>query len=264
MAFVRIGEVLLNYRVDGHAGSPAIVLVNSLGTDARIWDEVVARLCADYLIVSYDKRGHGLSDAPVGEYSLQDHLADLSGLLDHLELERVALAGVSVGGLIAQGFALQLPARTAALMLMDTAPRLGDAAAWEARMAAVSKGGLEAIVDTVMERWFSPRFFRDEPDALAGWRNLFLRTDPIGYVGTCATLRDTDLSAEVGAISCPTLVAGGDQDRATPPEIVRACAAAIPGATYRAVADAGHIPSIEKPAELAALMTSFFKEAGHG
>ncbi len=264
MAFVRVGEVLLNYRVDGHAGAPALVLVNSLGTDARIWDDVIARLRDDYLIVSYDKRGHGLSDAPAGDYSLHDHLADLSGLLDHLGLERVALAGVSVGGLIAQGFALQLPARAAALMLMDTAPRLGDAASWRERIDAVRDGGLETIVHAVMERWFSPQFFRNEPEALAGWRNLFLRTDPIGYIGTCATLRDTDLSGEVGAIACPTLVVGGDEDRSTPPEIVRACAAAIPGAAYQAIADVGHIPSIEKPAELAALMTSFFKEAGHG
>ena len=264
MAFVRLGEVLLNYRVDGRAGAPALVLVNSLGTDARIWDEVIAQLSADYRIVSYDKRGHGLSDAPVGEYSLNDHLADLGGLLDHLELERVALAGVSVGGLIAQGFALRQPARIAALLLMDTAPRLGDAASWNERIAAVREGGLESIVHAVMERWFSPGFFRNEPAALAGWRNLFLRTDPIGYIGTCATLRDTDLSDEVGAIACPTLVVGGDEDQSTPPEIVKACAAAIPGARYHSIAGVGHIPSIEKPAELAALMTQFFKEVGHG
>lgn len=264
MAFVRIGEILLHYRVSGRAGAPALVLVNSLGTDARIWDDVIINLGRDYLVVSYDKRGHGLSDAPATDYSLQDHLADLSGLLDHLKLERVALAGVSVGGLIAQGLALQLPNRVSALIAMDTAPRLGDVASWNARIDAIREGGLSSIVDAVMERWFSPRFFRDKPDALAGWRNLFLRTDPLGYIGTCATLRDTDLSASVGAITCPTLVAGGTEDRSTPPEIVKACAAAIPGAQYHAIAGAGHIPSIEKPAELAALMTGFLKEAGHG
>lgn len=264
MAFIRINGVLLHYRVAGPADAPVLVLANSLGTDARIWDAVIAPLSARFRIVSYDKRGHGLSDAPAGDYSLADHTTDLTGLLDHLQIEQFALAGVSVGGLIAQDFALRQPKRLTALILCDTAPRLGDATLWNSRIDIVRTRGMAPLADPVMERWFSPRFHAERGDELAGWRNLFLRTDPDGYAGTCATLRDSDLTAEIPRISAPTLVVVGADDRSTPVDLVRACAAAIPGARFEVLADAGHIPSIEQPAALASLMLNFLEEVGHG
>lgn len=264
MAFVRTNGVLLHCRLHGRASAPAVALVNSLGTDARIWDEVSERLADRYRVLSYDKRGHGLSDAPPGEYSLNDHVADLAGLLDHAGMSRVALAGVSVGGLIAQGFALAHPERLAALVLCDTAPKVGDAAMWNGRIAAIRRDGLCSIADGIMERWFSAEFRRTRGDDLAGWRNLFVRSDVEGYCGTCATLRDTDLSADVGAIRTPTLVLVGEHDGSTPVSVVQALADAIPGARFEVIANAGHIPSIEQPARTAALMAAFFKEAGHG
>ena len=264
MDCVRIKDVLLHYRLSGPAGAPVLALVNSLGTDARIWDGVIARLSARYRMLSYDKRGHGLSDTPPGDYTLDDHLADLTGLLDHLNIDRLALAGVSVGGLIAQGFALRAPNRLAALVLCDTAPRVGDAAGWNARIDTVRKDGLGAIADMVMDRWFNPGFQQQRPDELALWRNLFLRSDPLGYAATCATLRDTDLTAEIHRIATPTLVVAGEADRSTPPELVRTCATAIAGARFETMPGVGHIPSIEQPAELAALIENFLKENGHG
>ena len=222
MAFVRIDGVLLHYRLAGPKNGPGLVLVNSLGTDARIWDDVIALMAAQYRILSYDKRGHGLSDSPDGDYSLEDHLNDLTGLIDHVGMGEVAVMGVSVGGLIAQGFALAHPERLTALVLCDTAPKLGDAAAWTDRIAAVREFGMEAISQSVMERWFSADLFKKAPDTLAGWRNQFIRTDPDGYCRTCATLRDTDLSGVVGDISAPTLVVCGAEDLSTPPDLVRA------------------------------------------
>jgi 3-oxoadipate enol-lactonase len=264
MAFARINNVLLHYRLHGRDGAPVIALVNSLGTDARIWDEMIDRLAADYRILSYDKRGHGLSDVPLGDYALDDHLGDLTGLLDHLGIGRLALAGVSVGGLIAQGFALSHPDRLTALVLCDTAQKIGDLAFWNARIAGIRDMGLASIADGIMERWFSKRFHRGHPEDLAGWRNLFLRSDVDGYCATCATLRDTDLTSSASRIGTPTLVVVGDEDGSTPVDMVRAAAAAIPGSRFEIIAGAGHIPSIEQPAILAGLMTDFFKEAGHG
>jgi len=263
MNFVRINGVLLHYRLAGPENAPALVLVNSLGTDARIWDGVIAGLEGRYRILAYDKRGHGLSDSPAGDYSLDDHLRDLEGLLVHAGMERFALCGVSVGGLIGQGFALRAPERLTALVLCDTAPKVGDAAMWNSRAETVLAHGLAAIADPVMERWFSPGFRKSQPEALAGWRNLFLRTDPQGYAATCATLRDTDLTGALGGITTPALVIAGAEDGATPVELVRACAAAIPGARFEILPEAGHIPSIEQPEKLVALMQQFFKEAGH-
>lgn len=263
MAFARINDVVLHFRVEGHQGARPLVLANSLGTDARIWDAVIDQLALRYRVISYDKRGHGLSDAPDGDYSLADHVDDLDGLLRHLDVERLALAGVSVGGLIAQGFALRHPERLAALVLCDTAPKVGDAAMWNQRIAAVQDGGLAAIAGPVMERWFSERFRLEQADALTGWRNMFLRMPVHGYAGTCATLRDADLREAIGGIDIPTLVVVGEQDQSTPVGLVRGVAEAIAGAQFATIPDCGHIPSIEQPQALAALMTNFLNEVGY-
>lgn len=264
MAFARINGIVLHYRLQGREGAPVLALANSLGTDARIWDGVIERLAMQYRVVSYDKRGHGLSDAPAGDYVLDDHVDDLAGLLDALGIGRLALAGVSVGGLIGQRFAVRYPERLAALVLCDTAPKVGDAAMWNGRIAAVRAGGLESIADAVMVRWFTERYRRDEAVALAGWRNMFLRMPVDGYVGTCAALRDADLRDEIGAIVAPTLVVVGAEDLSTPVELVRDMASRIAGSRFEIITDAGHIPSIEQPEVLAELMASFLKEVGHG
>ncbi|MHA6732091.1 3-oxoadipate enol-lactonase [Devosia sp. A369] len=263
MMFAQINNVVLHYRLQGRAGAPVLALANSLGTDARIWDGVIALLAERYHILSYDKRGHGLSDAPTGDYALDDHVNDLAGLLDHLGLDRLALAGVSVGGLIAQGFALRHPERLSALVLCDTAPKVGDAAMWNARIAAVRAGGMAALVDAVMPRWFTDAYRQNRADDLAGWRNMFLRLPVDGYAGTCASLRDADLRDSIGAIATPTLVVVGDADLSTPPELVRDAAERIPGARFEIITGCGHLPSIEQPEILAASMMRFFQEVGH-
>jgi 3-oxoadipate enol-lactonase len=263
MAFARINDVVLHFRVEGNQNAPALVLANSLGTDARIWDAVIARLAARYRVVSYDKRGHGLSDAPDGDYRLDDHVDDLQGLLNYLEIERLALAGVSVGGLIAQGFALRHPQRLAALVLCDTAAKVGDAAMWNQRIAAVRDRGLAAIAEPVMARWFTERFRLEQADEVAGWRNMLLRTPVEGYAGTCAALRDADLRSAVASIASPTLVVVGEQDLSTPVELVRGMAEAIGGSQFAVIPDCGHIPSIEQPQALAALITNFLNEVGY-
>lgn len=264
MAFARIDGILLHYGLCGPEGAPVLVLANSLGTDARIWDDVTARLQDHYRIVAYDKRGHGLSDAPEGDYSLDDHVGDLAGLLDHLGIDRFVLAGVSVGGLIAQGLALRHPRGLAGIILCDTAARIGEAAMWNERIALVRAGGMPALGEAVMMRWFTDGYRRERPEDVAGWRNMFLRTPASGYAGTCATLRDTDLCAEVGSISVPTLMVVGAEDVSTPVDLVRDTAARIPGARFSVIANAGHIPSIEQPGILAEHISTFLQGTNDG
>lgn len=264
MYFARINGVLLHYRLAGHQGAPVVVLANSLGTDARIWDGVISRLAESYRVVSYDKRGHGLSDIPAGDYSLDDHLDDLFGLADYLGIERFALGGVSIGGLIAQGAALRAPERLTALVICNSAAKSGDHPFWTARMNAVLENGTASIADGIMERWFSPQFRSERTEELAGWRNMFLRCDAKGYAATCATLRDADLRDKISAIALPTLLVAGEQDLAMPAAQVEATAEAISGSRFEIFPGVGHIPSIEAPEKLAGLMLEFLKEAGHG
>lgn len=264
MPFAALSYGVVHYRDEGPRGAPAIVFVNSLGTDLRIWDGVVAALISDYRVVTYDKRGHGLSSVPAAPYTVDDFSGDLLELADHLGLDRFALVGVSVGGMIALRFALDHPERLVAVVACDTAAQIGDAATWNGRIDAVRSGGMEAIADAVLLRWF-PTTIRDGRDAeIAGWRNLLLRSPVEGYVGTCAALRDADLTAKVGSISVPTLVIVGAEDQSTPVALVRATSDRIPGARFEVIEKAGHIPSIDQPERLTQLIANHIAEHAHG
>jgi len=263
MAFASIGGLTLHYQLSGPAGAPPLVFANSLGCDLRIWDEVVAKLGDRYRVLRYDKRGHGLSDAPPAPYTLDDHAGDLLGLLDHLGLARVALAGISVGGLVAQRLALRAPERLAALALCDTAAKIGNDALWAERIAAVEGEGIAAISAAVLGRWFTADFPRLRPAEFAGWRNMLERSPAAGYAGTCAALRDADLRAEIGAIAIDTLVVVGEADLSTPPELVRETARLLPRARFHVLPGCGHLPPLEQPALLAAILTTYLEELGH-
>ncbi len=263
MAFSLLNQRVIHWTEMGPADAPAVLFVNSLGTDFRIWDDVAARLADNWRIVLHDKRGHGLSDAPAGPYSIDDHTDDLLALADYLALGRFALVGLSIGGLIGQNIAIRTPERLTALVLADTAAKIGTAASWAARIGAVTKGGLAPIADSVMERWFTPDFHERRPVELAGWRNMLLRTPPEGYIGSCAAIRDADLTDRISTIAAPTLVVVGDQDQSTPPDLVRATADRIAGARFETIASCGHIPTVEQPAAFADLIARHLEEAGH-
>jgi 3-oxoadipate enol-lactonase len=261
--FFRVGTNVLHFRLHGAPSAPKLVLANSLGTDARAWDAVIEELEKHYRILSYDKRGHGLSDAPIGPYTLDDHVDDLLSLTAGAGFHSFALAGISVGGLIAQRLAIREPGRVAALVLCDTAAKVGSERMWNDRIETVRRSGLAAISEMVLERWFAPNFRTKHPSAYAGWCNLLERTPVEGYVGTCASIRDADLTEQVASIALPTLVIAGEEDRSTPPDLVRETANRIPKARFETIPGTGHIPSIEAPERLTALMQSYFTEVGH-
>ena len=261
MGFARLNGVVLHYDSGGAAGRPPLVFSNSLGTDFRIWDAVAERLAGRYRIVRYDKRGHGLSEATAPPYALTDHVGDLVALLDHLGIEKTAVVGLSVGGLIAQGLAALHPERVAALVLSNTAHRIGTDASWNERIATVEAGGVAAVADIVMQRWFTPAYRRPENADFIGYLAMFTRTPVDGYVGTCASVRDADLTESTRALKMPTLCIGGDQDGTTPPDLVRSLADLIRNSEFRIIPDAGHIPCVEQPAAVAALIGTFLGNA---
>lgn len=259
MQFIDIGGVTLHYQlIGGPADKPVLVFANSLGTDFRIWREVVVRLAGDFPIVLYDKRGHGLSDVGQAPYSMDDHIGDLEGLLDHLKVRNAIVCGLSVGGLIAQGLYGRRPDLARALILCDTAHKIGTAESWNARIATVEKDGIGAIADGVLKLWFTPEFHATRAADLAGYRNMLSRQAVAGYAGTCAALRDADYTEAVKAIAVPTLCVVGDQDGSTPPALVRSMADLIPGSRFKIIDGAGHIPCVEQPETLVELMRRFF------
>ena len=261
LQFVRIGGITLHYRARGlPSDSPAIVFINSLGTDFRLWDGV-AEAMPDAACLRYDKRGHGLSDLGGTTSSIADHVADLVGLMDHVGIDRAVICGVSVGGLIAQGLCHRHPDRVSGLLLSNTALRIGDAAGWNSRIATVAAEGIAPLADSILQRWFSPAFRDPGNAAFPAYRNMLVRQSTAGYAATCAAIRDADFTAAAPAIAVPTLCVAGDLDGATPPALVEALAAAVPGAHYRLLEGAGHLPMVEQPADFAALLAELVSQA---
>ncbi|NLR98290.1 3-oxoadipate enol-lactonase [Rhizobium sp. P38BS-XIX] len=265
MQFARINDVSIHYQIiGGPADKPVLVFANSLGTDFRIWRDVIVRLAGDFAIVLYDKRGHGLSDLGQMPYAIEDHATDLAGLLDFLSVKSAIICGLSVGGLVAQSLYQRRPDLVRALILCDTAHKIGTAESWNARIAQVEAEGIESIVDAVMERWFTPAFRRPENVAFAGYCNMLTRQPAAGYAATCAALRDADLTEAAARIAVPTICVVGDQDGSTPPDLVLSTAKLIPNARYEVIKDAGHIPCVEQPEALTEVIRAFIDVVLHG
>jgi 3-oxoadipate enol-lactonase len=248
---------LLHVRVDGPDTAPPVLFANSLGTDLRLWDKVLPLLPGPLRCIRYDKRGHGLSDGGGGD-SLADHVADAIAVIEDVARRPVILVGLSIGGMIAQGVASARPDLVRALVLSNTAARLGTAEGWQARIAAVQAGGLASIADAVMERWFAPDF-RATPEC-ALWRNMLLRTPAEGYLAACRALAGADLGRATAALHLPVLAISGRWDGASPPQVVRDTAALIPGAVCHELPDAGHLPPVETPQAWADLVAPFLTE----
>ena len=262
MAFVRANGVVLHYDVRGADGRPPLVFCNSLGTDFRIWNGIAERLAGDYRIILYDKRGHGLSEATPGPYAMTMLVEDLAALLDHLSVDRAAIVGISVGGMIAQGLAALRPDLVAALVLMDTAHRIGTEEGWNARIGSVTDKGMNSVADGILQGWFTDAYRTGMPD-FAGYRAMLTRNDVEGYAGVCAALRDADLTESSRALKVRTLCMTGDGDLTTTPAIMRSTADLIEGARFEVVADARHLPCIEQPDAVSNLIRGFLDTTGY-
>ena len=257
MQFARINDVTLHHQLIGAPeGRPVLVFINSLGTDFRIWRDVIVQFAGDAAIVAYDKRGHGLSDTGTTPYAMEDHVADLAGLLDHLNVRNAVICGVSVGAMIAQGLALSRPDLVRALVLCGAVSKAGEAAVWNGRIDTVNEQGIAGLADATMERWFTAAFRSPDNAAFSGYLNMLLRSPVEGYTATCAALRDADYTDRVGTISVPTLCMVGEYDGSTPPLAVKRLADLIPGARFETIPDAGHLPMIEQPQAVVALIRS--------
>jgi len=266
---LQANDVYIHYRREttGNAATArtTLVLANSLGTDLRLWDAVLAELPAGLDVVRYDKRGHGLSDASAPPCTIEDHAHDLAALLDGLDVPRAVVCGISVGGMIAMSLALRRPDLVTGLVLMDTAHRIGTAETWAERIADVERDGLDPLADRLVAGWLSERFHADRPGETAAWRNMVARTPSVaGYVATCAALRDADLTDEVPRIRVPVLCLCGDGDASTPPPLMRELAALLPNARYGELTGTKHLPCIEAPETVAGYIAGLIQETERG
>ncbi|OCX67351.1 3-oxoadipate enol-lactonase [Thioclava sp. SK-1] len=251
--FERLGRTL-HFRIDGPREGAVVVLANSLGTDMRVWDAMLSHMPTGLRYLRLDKPGHGLSDAPSGHLKMDELVDDVAALCDAQGITRAMFVGLSIGGMIGQGVASKRPDLLRGLVLMDTAAKIGTPDMWQTRIDAITKDGIGAMAAPILERWFTEEF-RNGPE-FPLWRNMLLRTDVIGYTACCAAIAGADLTESTAALTLPVMAMAGDQDGSTPPDLVRATAD-LCGAQFHLIANAGHLPCVEQPAQTAALISDF-------
>ena len=261
MQIADLGEVQLHYRIDGPEDGAPVVFANSLGTDFRLWDPILPLLPDGLRILRFDKRGHGLSSCPPAPYSMGALVGDVEKLMDHVGFKDVMFVGLSIGGMIAQGLAVKRLDLVRAMVLSNTGAKIGTKEMWDERIAAVEAGGIEALADPVMERWFS-KAFRATPE-LALWRNMLVRQPDAGYAGCSAAISGTDFYTPTSGLRLPTLGIAGSEDGSTPPDLVRETVDLVPGSRFHLIRGAGHLPCVEKPKEYAQVLSEFLQETGH-
>jgi 3-oxoadipate enol-lactonase len=253
--FATVNNTRLFYRLEGQSHKLPLVLSHSLGCDLSMWAPQMPALLDHFQVLRYDTRGHGASQVPAGDYTLDQLGRDALALMDALPISKAAFCGLSMGGAVGQWLAINAPQRLTALVLANTSPKFGTPDLWDARRQAVLEGGMVAIVDTVMQRFFSPE---NQSSALAqSTRRILLGTDPKGYAACCAALRDADHRVVLAKISVPTLVIGSDNDPSTPwKDHGEVLARQIPGAKAVRL-NTAHLSNLEQPLAFTAAILDF-------
>ena len=246
------GDVRLHYRVDGPDDGAPVVFANSLGTDMRLWDPILPLLPKGLRIIRFDKRGHGLSTCPPAPYSMGSLVTDTEKLMDFLGVKGCVFVGLSIGGMIAQGLATKRLDLIRAMVLSNTAAKIGTPEMWASRIKDVQENGIESLADAIMERWFAADF-RATPE-LELWRNMVTRQEDDGYAGCSAAISGTDFYTPTAGLRLPCL---GIAD------LVRETVDLIPGSKFHIIRKTGHLPCVENPVEYAQVLTDFLKSVGH-
>lgn len=257
MPTVTANGVELFYESTGPAGAPTIVFAHSVGCSLEIWEAQVAALNDRYHCVRYDLRNHGRSQSLDVETTIDDLAADLLGLLDALGIDSAHIAGLSIGGMLGQAFAVAHPERVRSLALVSTTAYLPPLDFWQSRADTVRAEGMDSVADGIMPRWFTEPFLQNHPDIVRGYRDRLAATDAAGYGRCCVAIGTMDLRERIGAIAAPTLIVVGAEDPATPPAMAEDLRQRIPGAEMVVVSDASHIISIEKPDAVTAQLAAF-------
>lgn len=259
MARVDLGGYALNTRQDGPEGAEWLILSNSLGADLSMWDDQIGLLSSRYRVLRYDTRGHGGSDTVGEACSFADLTGDVIALMDHFGIETAAFMGLSMGGMTGLGLAIDHATRVSRVICADgraDAP-LPFQQMWDGRIAAVSEGGLEAIVDGTLASWLTEDWREANPKRTAQVREMILANDPTGYIACCHGLKGLDYFRRLGDAQVPVLYVGGAVDMGAAPEVMQAMADATPGSSYISILGAAHVANINAPEAFNAAIAPF-------
>ncbi|MEN8895230.1 MAG: 3-oxoadipate enol-lactonase [Yoonia sp.] len=255
--------VTLCGQIDGpdDPSAPTVVFANSLGSSIALWEALIPLMSPKLRIIRYDLRGHGASDVPVAPYTMGQMVSDAAAVCDAAKVKDALFVGLSVGGLIAQGLAVKRPDLIRALVLSNTAAKIGNPTFWSNRIDAVGRLGMPSLADEIMPRWFG-RDYYGSPDMLQ-WRDMLGQIDPQGYAGVCAAIAGTDFYTPTSGLRIPALGIAGGEDKTTPADMVRETVDLIPGSQFAVMPRCGHLPCVEGPIRYAEILSEFIDATGH-
>ncbi|RJK97142.1 3-oxoadipate enol-lactonase [Vallicoccus soli] len=253
-------SVDLHHVVEGPSDAPVLLLLGSLGSDLSVWEPQRA-LAGSLRLVRADLRGHGASPVPPGPYALEELADDVVGLLDRLDVDVAHVAGISLGGMVAQAVAVRAPERVRSLALLCTSARTEDPSPWHDRAATVRRDGPGALAATVVGRWLTAPYAAAHPEVAARLRAMVAATPAEGYAGCCEAVAGLDLTAELPRVEAPALVVSAAQDASLPPEHQRRIADLLPRSRLVELEGVAHLASVERADDVARLLRDHVQDA---
>ena len=250
--------VEINYEIEGTG--PWLTMSHSLACDLHMWDPQMPVLTRRFKVLRFDTRGHGQSSAPAGDYTLEELADDVKGLLDGLGIRQTHWAGLSMGGMIGQAFALKYPGVFQSMVLADTTSRRPPDAEkmWGDRVTAAREQGMGALVEGTLARWFTEPYRNARQDVMARIADGIRATPVAGFAGCCHAISKVDYLDRLKEIRVPALVVVGEHDHGTPPEAARVIQQNLPGAELKILASAAHLSNIEQEEEFNKALTAFY------
>lgn len=255
---IKTNGTTINYEIEGPEGAPVVMVSHGIATSLAIWTQVSKHLSSKYRVIRYDSRGHGGSDAPKGDYSLEMLGDDAIGMMDALGIRKVHYGGLSLGGMTAIGMALNHAGRLHSAICCDAR---GTATAefvegWKDRIRSVREKGMKVLVEPTVSRWLTKGFYEDKvrTDPL---RTLISNTPVDGYCGSAVALQGLNYGPRLGQIKVPMLYLTGAQDGGAPPAVMREMAEQTPGAQFVEIPNSGHISTVEQPKAVADAIDKF-------
>jgi 3-oxoadipate enol-lactonase len=258
---IKTNGIQINYELSGKKGTPVVVLSHSLASSLLMWNPQMDVLNPDFQVLRYDMRGHGHSEVSPDPYTMELLGEDVMGLLDALHMDQVHFVGLSIGGMIGQGLALNHPHRLKSLVLCDTAPVLPQEAQplWQERIHNARSKGMEAQVEEIMERWFTPSFRQQGSPMLEIIRNQILDTPVLGYIGCAEAIRKLNYLNRLPEIKMPTLIMVGEEDPGTPVTASEAIHERISHSKLVVLPSARHLSNVEQAKPFNATLLEFLR-----
>ena len=261
MNMFTVNGIRVNTRIDGPAGAPWLTLVTGIANDVTMWDAQMPAL-RGFRVLRYDLRGQGGTQATPAPYSIDLLVSDLILLLNELGIQKTHLAGLGLGGAVAQAAAIAHPERPLSLAACCCRARMVPdfAVLWHGLIDTVKKNGFESIVEPTAQRWFSDEFKAAHPEALDSVRTMIRRTSQEGYLGCVGAFLGLDVEDRLPSIRSPTIYISGAEDKmGGPPALMAGLAAKVPGARHVSVPKAAHIANIQNAAGFNKVLLEFLE-----